>query len=120
MWTEELDTRWHELAEEVLLGIKEWRLQHPTASLREIEQAIDERWAKARARILQDAALVSAARTLTTIDPGERPRCPDCDRPLEARGQEVRQLTTQGDRTITLTRSAAVCPACGWRIFPPG
>ncbi len=120
MWTEELDARWHELAEEVLIGIKEWRLQHPKASLSEIEHAIDERWAKARVRILQDAALVSAAATLTTAESTERPRCPECDTQLEARGQEVRQLTTQGDHTITLTRSAAVCPACGRRLFPPG
>jgi len=76
MWTDELDARWHELAEEVLLGIKEWRLQHPTASLSEIEQAIDERWSKARARILQDAALVSAAANLLTAEERQRPAVP--------------------------------------------
>jgi hypothetical protein len=32
---EDFDVRWHELAEEVISGMKEWRLQHPKATLRE-------------------------------------------------------------------------------------
>lgn len=36
----DFDARWDELAEEVLSGMKEWRLQHPKATLREqIEQS---------------------------------------------------------------------------------
>lgn len=120
MWTEELERSWRELAEEVLLGVKEWRLQHPTASLAEIEAAIDERWAKARARLLQDTALASAAALLAGTAATERPPCPRCGTPLEARGREERRVTTHYNHTITLTRSAAVCPRCQERLFPPG
>jgi hypothetical protein len=55
------EARWHEEAEEVISGMKEWRLQHPKATFREIEQALDERLGKMRARLLQDAAMASAA-----------------------------------------------------------
>lgn len=119
-WTAELDARWRELAEDVILGMKEWRLQHPKATLREIEAALDERWAKVRARFLQDAALVSAAADMAAAPPTERPRCAQCDRLLEARGQATRELTTSFNQPIRLTRSYAVCPACGAGLFPPG
>ena len=33
MWSDELETQWRQLAEEVLVGMKEWRLQHPRATL---------------------------------------------------------------------------------------
>ena len=39
----DFDARWHELAEDVLTGMKEWRLQHPKATLSEMERALDER-----------------------------------------------------------------------------
>ena len=31
----DFEARWHQLAEEVISGMKEWRLQHPKAKLRE-------------------------------------------------------------------------------------
>ena len=36
---DDFEARWHEEAEEVISGMKEWRLQHPKATFREIEQA---------------------------------------------------------------------------------
>ena len=36
-----MDGQWREVADEVLSGMKEWRLQHPRASLTEIERALD-------------------------------------------------------------------------------
>lgn len=44
------DRRWNELAEAVMTGMKEWRLQHPRATFRQIEAALDERLARMRAR----------------------------------------------------------------------
>lgn len=38
----------------MLTGMKEWRQQHPTATLREIEKAMDERLAKLRAGMLEE------------------------------------------------------------------
>ena len=34
---------WRALSEEIMVAIQEWRLQHPQATLQEIEAAIDER-----------------------------------------------------------------------------
>ena len=92
----------------------------PKASFLEIEQALDERWAKARARMLQDMALASAAADIVAAEATERPRCPQCDRVLEAHGQETRQVVTTYEQTVHLQRSYATCPSCGTGLFPPG
>jgi hypothetical protein len=117
---QDFDAKWDELAEEVMSGMKEWRLQHPKATLCEIEQALDERLGKMRARMLQDAALASAAADIQAAAEGERPVCPECGVPLAGRGRGVRQLTTQHEQTLTLQRSYGVCPQCGAGVFPPG
>ena len=39
-WSEEMEAHWQQLAEEVVLGMKEWRLQNPKATFREIEAAL--------------------------------------------------------------------------------
>ncbi len=116
----DFDAKWNALAEEVTSGMKEWRLQHPKATLREIEQALDERLAKMRARMLQDAALASAAADLKDAPEEERPVCPECGALLAGRGTAVRELTTQHNQTVALTRSYGVCPKCGAGFFPPG
>ena len=117
---QDFDAQWAQLAEEVVSGMKEWRLQHPRATLREIEQALDERLAKMRVRLLQDAALASAAADITAAAAAERPVCPECGAQLEGRGTAVRRLTTQYDQTLELARSYGVCPHCGAGLFPPG
>jgi hypothetical protein len=119
-WPEEVEAGWQALADEVLTGMKEWRLRHPRASLREIEAALDERLSRVRARLLQDLALASAARDVAAAGPGERPLCPGCGLSLEGRGRHRRELRTYHDRTIALERSYAVCPACEVGVFPPG
>lgn len=111
---------WDALAAEVFSGFREWRVQHPRATFKEIETALDARWARARARILADAALASAARDLGGVPAAERPVCPDCGGQLAAGGPEERVLTTTFEQRIPLTRSAAVCTACRRRVFPPG
>jgi len=113
-----LDARWQQEAEAVLSGFKEWRLAHPRATLTELEGALDARWAVARARVLEDAALASAAADLVAAGPP--PACPECGAAMEARGRETRRLTTTHEQSLTLTRHRAVCPACGAGLFPPG
>ena len=120
MWTEETEARWQQLADEVMTGMKEWRLAHPKATFREIEAALDERLAKVRARMLEDVALASAATDLKGAEAGKRPPCPKCGHPLEHQEMATRGLTTNYNHTIELTRSYALCPACGTRVFPPG
>ena len=119
MWTREIEERWQQEVEGVLTGMKEWRLQHPRATFQEIESALDEHLAKVRARMLQDLALASAATRVSEVSEADRPRCPQCGGPLEARGEEERTLTTTYNQPLTLRRSYATCPACGTGLFPP-
>jgi hypothetical protein len=111
------EAKWSQLADEVFTGMKEWRLQHPRATWREIEAALDERLAVVRARMLQDVALASAATDL--VASGERPVCPGCGRSMQVDGQRRRHLTTSYDQEITLSRSYAQCPVCQTGVFPP-
>ncbi len=48
MHIEDMDARWHQVAEDVMTGMKEWRIQHPKATFREVEAALDERLARLR------------------------------------------------------------------------
>jgi hypothetical protein len=119
MWTKETEAQWQQLAEEVMTGMKEWRLLHPKATFKEIETALDEKWAKVRARMLADVALASRAADLRAESGEKAVGCPQCGYPLEHQGQEKRVLTTHYDQTIELNRSYALCPVCGMRVFPP-
>lgn len=111
---------WRVLSEEVIVGLKEWRVQHPQATLQEIEAAVDERLAQFRARMLQDMALASQAADLSQASVQERPVCPTCGGPVEPRGPHERHLTTHQGQTLTLKRSYAVCPTCQVGFFPLG
>jgi ribosomal protein L34E len=103
---------------EILSGMREWRLQHPNATLTEIEQALDERWYRVRARMLQDLALEREAANWQS-KAADRPTCPDCGRTLIRRGRQPRQLKTHGNHTLSLTRSYGYCPSCKRGHFPP-
>lgn len=116
----DFDAHWDELAEEVLSGMKAWRLQHPEATLRQIEAALDERLGKLQARMLQDAALASAAADIKAAQVTEQPCCDACGAVLAERTVAVRQLITQHNQVLQLERSYGACPTCGTGLFPPG
>ena len=111
--------RWSVTAADVFTGLADWRTAHPQATLREIEGALDARLAALRARMREDLALASKQADVQALPVEERPPCPACGARLEARGAKTRRLTTTYERQITLTRSYAVCPACGTGLFPP-
>lgn len=114
-----MERGWRALSEEVVSGMGQWREQHPRATLREIELALDERLAKLRAHMLEDAALASEAADWQGAAPGEQPVCAQCGRRLVARGKRERRLQTQEGEEVVLKRSYGVCPACGAGLFPP-
>lgn len=101
-------------------GVKEWRQQHPRATLREIEAAVDERLIAPRARLLEDLALTSRAADLQDKQLGERPRCPYRGTFLEPRGKQRRSVQVHGGHALDLEREYAACPACQTGLFPPG
>jgi YgiT-type zinc finger domain-containing protein len=113
-WTD-WEAEWQALSEEVYSGLADWRAAHPRATFAEIEAAVEERLAGLRARLLERAALASAATDLS-----ERPPCPTCGGAVHARGTRTRCLTVTGDQIVALERTYAVCPQCGTGLFPPG
>ncbi len=104
---------------EIEAELTAWRRQHPQATLQEIEQELDARLAQVRAQWLGDLAQASTAADWRTAPSAEQPTCPDCGTPLQSRGTHPRQITTQGNQTLTLERQYGVCPACGTGFFPP-
>ena len=120
MTPEEFEQRWTELSREVITGMKEWRLQHPHATLNQIERATDERLGRLRARMVEDAAHSSGLREFADLAAGERPRCPQCGGELQAQGRRQRTLQTHQRQALRLERQYGVCTGCGAGLFPPG
>lgn len=120
MADQDTEANWHALTEEVMIGLAEWRLQHPRATLAEIEREVDARLAGVRVRMVQDMALRSQQQDISVLPAAERPVCGQCGTALEARGKGSRRLRTSHNREVQLTRSYAVCPTCGSGLFPPG
>lgn len=116
---QEFDQRWQKLSEEVLTGMKEWREQHPKATLNEIEEALDERLGRLRTQMLQDVALASEKSDWSQASAEDRPTCPLCGTPLVARGKKTRRIQTRGGHDLALSRSYGVCPRCEGGLFPP-
>lgn len=110
---------WHQLTQDVMTGMREWRLRHPKATLREIETELDARLHRMRARMLEDMALASAAADWSEAPSGQHPACPDCGQPLQLRGTDTRTLQTHGGQELHLHRRYGTCPACGAGLFPP-
>jgi YgiT-type zinc finger domain-containing protein len=105
----------------VLVGIRDWRTQHPRATFTEIEEELDRELSRLRTRLLEDVALASAATDGARASSGDAGAiCPACGGELAARGQATRAVTVTRDQTVTLPRQYAVCSACGAGVFPPG
>jgi hypothetical protein len=121
MNTQEYIQRWSVLMLEVMSGMAEWRQQHPKATLKEIEAAMDRRWAGVRARIVEDLALASTAADWGQAPEAEQPICPSCASQLKAAGgKKKRRVQTQGGQALVLERGYGMCPTCESGFFPPG
>ncbi len=112
-------TRWEGSAQELFVGLREWRELHPRASLAEIEAELDRRLSRVRAQMLADLALASRATEVGRVGPAERSRCAECGGRLVSEGRRRRTLQTVNDQAVTLERDYATCRACGGRSFPP-
>jgi len=110
---------WQQLTQDVMTKMRVWRLEHPKATLREIETELDARLNRMRARMLEDLALASAATNWAATPDDQQPTCPDCGQPLQPRGADTRTLQTHGGQAVSLERQYGTCPACGAGLFPP-
>jgi len=114
------EDHWRDLSEHILTEISQWRTSHPKATLQEIEAEVHRRMSRLEAQLIQDTAQQSPSRAWSGASPHERPRCPVCGTPLQARGKRERKLQAVGGQTITLQRDYGTCPTCGVGLFPPG
>jgi RNase P subunit RPR2 len=115
---EAMDKEWRPLSEEMLSGVKEWRLAHPKAPLREIEQEASERVSRLQARMVQDGAGASPTADCRSLPQEERPTCPNCAKALIPPGKRKRRLQGGGGREGELSRSSGTCPSCGMGLVP--
>jgi ribosomal protein S27AE len=99
--------------------MREWRIQHPKATLREMEDELDARWVRVRARMLEDMALATTAADWSETPQAQHPTCPDCGQPWHLRGTGTRTILTHGGQEVRLERHYGTCPACGAGLFPP-
>jgi hypothetical protein len=103
-----------------VLGMTQWRQEHPKATWAEIEAAVDERINQVRAQLLEDLVPLGESEGWKQKPQEQRPRCATCGQPLVARGEQTRFLQTHGGEAVKLTRTYGACPACGGGFFPPG
>ncbi len=102
-----------------VLGMTQWRKEHPHATCAEIEAAVDEQMNQLRAQLLQDLVQMGESEDWRKIPPEERPTCATCGEPLWGRGEQTRYIQTTGGQAVKLTRTYGTCPACGGGFFPP-
>jgi hypothetical protein len=103
-----------------VLGMTQWRKEHPKATWAEIEAAVDERINQLRAQLIQDVVQMGESEDWSEIPEQERSRCATCGKLLWARGKQTRYLQTNGGEAVKLTRTYGACPDCGVGFFPPG
>jgi predicted RNA-binding Zn-ribbon protein involved in translation (DUF1610 family) len=103
-----------------LLGMRQWRKEHPKATWAEIEAAVDEQMNQVRAQLLEDLVQMAESEPWNQLPVEERPTCATCGKALVARGKQSRYVQTNGEQAIKLTRHYGTCPDCGQGFFPPG
>jgi hypothetical protein len=102
-----------------VLGMTQWRKEHPKATWAEIEAAVDEQINPLRAQLLEDLVGMGQSEDWSKRPPEERPTCATCGRPLWARGEHTRYIQTTGGEGVKVARSYGTCPTCGVGFFPP-
>src|SRR5437660_10506822 len=78
-----------------VLGMTQWRKEHPKATWAEIEAAVDERINQLRAQLIQDVVQMGESEYWNEIPEEERPRCATYGKLLWARGEQMRLRTHQ-------------------------
>ena len=83
-----------------VLGMTQWRKEHPHATWAEIEAAVDEQINQLRAQLLEDLVQPGEGENWSQKPPEERPRCATCGQPLWARGEQTRSIQTTGGEAV--------------------
>ncbi|HEX6553588.1 MAG TPA: hypothetical protein VF026_12555 [Ktedonobacteraceae bacterium] len=102
-----------------VLGMTQWRQEHPKARWAEIEAAVDAQITPLRAQLLEDLVGMGQSQDWRERPQQERPTCATCERPLWARGEQTRSIQTTGGEAVQVRRTSGTCPSCGVGFFPP-
>src|SRR5688572_11397235 len=113
MVAQDFEPQWEGLFTEIQAEMRQWRREHPKATMREIELATEQVLARLAARMVADVAVASDVAHFADQPSDTRPRCPDCAVPLQARGTKGRHLRAHGGQQMGLERDYGVCPQCG-------
>lgn len=120
MTKHDFDPDWANIFTEVQAALRDWRREHPKATMLEIELEAERQLARLRARMVADVAQHSDAACFADRPPEERPGCPGCQVPVQPRGTKERGLRVHGNGEVRLEREHASCPRCGRAFFPSG
>src|SRR5712692_7271533 len=103
-----------------VLGMTQWRKEHPKATWQEIEAAVDKQINQLRAQLIQDVVQMGETQAWSEIPEEERPRCATCGKPLWASGEQTRFLQTTRGRSGEADAHVWHLPAVWGRLFSPG
>jgi len=102
-----------------VLGMTQWRKEHPKATWAEIEAAVDEQISQLRAQLLQDMVQMGEPEQWSELPDEERPKCASCGKPLVARGKQTRLPANDGRRSGQADTDVWHLPCVRSRLFPP-
>jgi len=106
-WTDEMAAIGDEL--------ERWQAEHPNATMREIEQRVEQAMAQLGVQVMAGLAMAREANA-----GAEEARCPKCGGATIRRGRRLRRLKAAHDESVVLTRQYVTCRQCGHGFFPSG
>jgi len=108
---------WQDKFAETEANLKKWWQEKGSATLTEIEEAVEAELGRLRQQLVED-----------WVDEVERQEaekqteylCPACGTAMQGNGKKKRRLRTKDDQVVTLNREQMRCLKCGMTFFPPG
>src|SRR5437870_5182290 len=100
-----------------VLGMTQWRKEHPKATWAEIEAAVDERMNQLRAQLIQDVVQIGESAEWSEIPEEERSRCMTCGKPLWAWGETDALSANQQRRSGQADAHVWDLPCVWGRLF---
>ena len=104
----------HDMSEALTEKMDQWRQNNPTATLTEIEEAVEAELAQIRKQMVERLASAEVGSSQ------EEQTCPECGQKMVKNGRKRRRLKAKEGETIELERQQWRCLECGTTLFPPG
>ena len=95
-----------------------WGAAHPQATMREIEDVIEERLNRVRAELVEELAEKSRLRDIGRLPAAEWPRCEQCGEPLRERGRRTRRVRAKGGQQVVYRGATQIASPAGWGFSP--